>query len=203
MSEVILKSPLSEIGRIIRLFREKTDRNLSDVSAAAGISTSMLSQIERGLVSPSIDTLFAVCNAMGLEVSDLFSRVSPRTPVRVAPAGRRLRTENQGILYEQIVASSDRAYPAEMFLLELQPGKEAGVSGRGHEGVEMGYVLAGHATLTVDGVDHAIAEGDGVSFSSHLPHRLVNSGDALFRAVWSVVPPHTDYLGVAQATDEQ
>jgi len=189
-----VKSPRAQIGRILRAFREKTGRHLSDVAAKAGISTSMLSQIERGVVAPSIDTLFLVCDALGLDAADLFSRVSQRGPVRVHQKGERLITEGEGACYEQLVASGDSSHPAEMFLLQLEASRQLGLSGRGHEGVEMGYVLAGSALLTVGEEKHRIRTGDSVSFPSHLPHKLVNDSGRAFRAIWTVLPPHKDYL---------
>ncbi len=198
MNTVELKSPRARIGRILKVFREKTGHNQSAVAAKAGISTSMLSQIERGVVAPSIDTLFFVCEALGLDTADLFSRVSQRSPVRIHERGQRLITEAEGARYEQLVASADSSHPAEMFLLELKPARRVGLSGSGHEGVEMGYVLAGNAILTVDGQEYRIGPGDGVSFASHLPHNLVNDSKRPFRAVWTVLPPHKDYLELGE-----
>ena len=166
----------------------------ADIAHAAGISVSMLSQIERGVVSPSIDTLFSVCEALELEISEVFRHVSSYKPVRVHKNGTRLCTESRGILYEQLVTSLDSSYPAEMFLLHVRPGRQVGLSGRGHEGIEMGYVLKGSAELVVEGAGYCLTKGDSVSYSAHLPHVLKNTGDTVFRAVWSVQPPHTDYL---------
>jgi transcriptional regulator with XRE-family HTH domain len=194
MSTVGLKSLVPEIGKILRLFREKLGKNQGEVAQKAGISTSMLSQIERGGVAPSIDTLIAVCAALDMDAADLFRRVSPGAPVRVHHRGKRLSTQSRGVRFEQLAASGDAGHPAEMLLLEIAPGKEAGMSGNGHEGVEMGYVLSGSAVLIVNGEDFAVDEGDSVSYDSHLPHKLVNKGRSVFRAVWNALPPHKDYL---------
>jgi transcriptional regulator with XRE-family HTH domain len=184
----------TEIGQILKVARERTGRNQSAVAAAADISPSMLSQIERGLVSPSIDTLFAVCASLDLDIAELFRRLSPAKPVRVVSAANRLCSEEDGIRYEQLVWSVSPGHAAEMFLLEIEKGRQAGISGHGHDGVELGSVLCGTATLTVDGTSYALREGDSVSFSSLLPHRLENSGRSVFRAIWTVLPPHRDYL---------
>jgi|WetSurMetagenome_2_1015567.scaffolds.fasta_scaffold00168_4 transcriptional regulator with XRE-family HTH domain len=194
MNTVSLKSSVPEIGRILRLFREKLKKNQGHVAKTAGISTSMLSQIERGAVAPSIDTLMAVCAALEMDAADLFRRISPGTPVRVNHAGKRLFTQTRGVRFEQLASITDAGHPAEMLLLELAPGKEAGMSGNGHEGVEMGYVLSGNAVLVVNGEEFTVAEGDSVSYDSHLPHKLVNKGKTAFRAVWNALPPHKDYL---------
>ena len=87
MNEVLLKSVVPSIGNILKVFREKTRKKQGEVATKAGISISMLSQIERGVVSPSIDTLFCVCKAVGMDIADLFRRISPDAPVRLH-AGR-------------------------------------------------------------------------------------------------------------------
>lgn len=195
MHSSTLNDRRAEIGRILKLVREHTGRHQAQVAESAGISPSMLSQIERGGVAPSIDTLFQLCAALDIEVAELFRRVSPGKPVRVVGKSSRLRSSSEaGIVFEQLVASAASAYPAEMYQLEIAAGKQAGISGRGHEGVELGTVLCGQARLTVDGAEHLLGEGDSVSFSSLLPHRLENAGPRVFRAVWVVMPPHRDLL---------
>ena len=194
MNEVLLKSVVPSIGKILKVFREKTRKKQGQVAKKAGISISMLSQIERGVVSPSIDTLFSVCQAVGMDIADLFRRISPDAPVRIMRAGQRLSTQHHGVLFEQLAVSAHASYPAEMFMLEVRPGKRIGLSGSGHEGMEMGYALEGSAVLTVDGNDYEICKGDSVSFNSNLPHSLVNGGRKTFRALWTALPPHKDYL---------
>jgi transcriptional regulator with XRE-family HTH domain len=184
------------LGRILKTYREKTGRNQGDVASKAGISVSMLSQIERGIVAPSIETLMMVCWVLDLDVSHLFRMVSTdENPVRIHHAGERLRNAVGGVQYEQLMTSMQGNYHAEMFLLEVAPGSSTTFSGGGHEGVEMGYVLDGEAVLTVDATDYPICKGDSIHFRSHLPHQLRNGSKKVFRAVWCISPPHVDYLG--------
>jgi quercetin dioxygenase-like cupin family protein len=194
MNEATLKSVLPELGKTVRLFREKSGRNLGVVATEAGISISMLSQIERGLVSPSIDTLCMVCRALDLDVAELFRRLTQNDLVRVHRHGERLRMKQKGVSYEQLMTSQTPRFPAEMFLIEVAEAQSTTMSGGGHEGVEIGYVLAGDARLEAGGNKYDLHEGDSVYFEARLPHRLTNTGSGVFRAVWSISPPHVDYL---------
>jgi transcriptional regulator with XRE-family HTH domain len=195
MNEVLLKSIVPVIGDILKRYREKTRKKQGEVASKAGISISMLSQIERGVVSASIDTLFSVCSAVGIDIADLFRRISPEAPARVQKSGERLSTEHHGVLFEQLATSSHAGFPAELLLLEVKSGERIGLSGKGHEGIEMGFVLEGSALLTVKDADYRLEKGDSVSFNAELPHGLVNIGKKTFRAVWTALPPHKDYLG--------
>jgi transcriptional regulator with XRE-family HTH domain len=194
MNEALLQSVLPELGRLLRAYREKSNRHLGEIAEKAGISTSMLSQIERGKVSPSIDTLMMVCRAQDIDIGELFRRLSPDSPVRLHKSGERLKIERNGIRYEQLMTTQVVAFPIELFLIEIEAGCATEMSGGGHEGVEMGYVLQGAAQLTVGGSEYRIDESDSIYFSANLAHRLANQGRRLFRAVWSISPPHVDYL---------
>lgn len=202
MDSVLLKGILPRIGEILRRYRERTGHNQSDVAESAGISVSMLSQIERGTVAPSIETLMAVCVVLDIDPSELFKQVASRKQVRIHRKGERLRNELAGVRYEQLMTSSHPTYRAEMFLIEVGPGKSTAFSGGGHEGAEMGYVLTGSALLKVDRDEHRINEGDSIYFNARLPHQLVNSDGKPFKAVWSISPPHVDFLGLQRETSD-
>jgi transcriptional regulator with XRE-family HTH domain len=196
MDTLIIKQINPRLGRILKTYREKTGRNQGDVALKAGISISMLSQIERGIVAPSIETLMMVCAVLDLDISQLFRMVAANeNPVRIHHSGERLRNEVGGVHYEQLMTSTQGAWQSELFLLEMAPGCGTTFSGGGHEGVEMGYVLSGEAVLTVDATEYPVGKGDSIHFSSHLPHKLRNSGKSVFKAIWSISPPHVDYLG--------
>jgi transcriptional regulator with XRE-family HTH domain len=198
MSTLLIKEIIPQIGKILRVYREKRGQNLSDVAEKAGISVSMLSQIERGKVSPSIETLLRVCDSLSFDVIDIFRRLSQKKNVIILHQGGRLKAGGHGIVYEQLIASPESNFPAEMFLLEVAPGEKAGLSGGIHEGIEMGYVLKGTAMLTVGVDEYALAAGDSISFYSHVPHTLTNKGSEPFSAVWNAIPPHKDYLELDQ-----
>lgn len=189
-----MQSSRGKIGRILRLLRERTAQNQGCIARKAGISTSMLSQIERGATSPSIDTLIDICQALGIEPGDLFNRLSPAKNVRIYHQGERLEIQRNGIHFEQLAPSNNPAYPAELILLEVAPGAQAGVRREGHEGIEMGYVLSGRALLQAGRDRYELRAGDSLAFASSIPHTLLNQGEVPFRALWSVSPPHRNYL---------
>jgi transcriptional regulator with XRE-family HTH domain len=194
MNTVILNNMVSQIGQMLRVYREKKRQNLREIADLARISVSMLSQIERGKVTPSIDTLFAVCEALEFDIVDLFRHISRRQSVAIRHQGGRLVTGGPDVVYEQLITSPERSVPAELLRFEVAPGKTAGLSGKGHEGIEMGYVLAGEAKLTVGSENYELSAGDSIAFYSHLPHTLTNNGTKSFIAIWGAIPPHRDYL---------
>jgi transcriptional regulator with XRE-family HTH domain/quercetin dioxygenase-like cupin family protein len=63
----------SELGRRIAALRRARGMNMVGLSRAAGVSPSMISQIERGRALPSVSTLYAIAEALAVTVHDLFA----------------------------------------------------------------------------------------------------------------------------------
>src|SRR5512138_3646105 len=98
MDTLLIKQINPRLGKILKTYREKTGRNQGDVASKASISVSMLSQIERGMVAPSIETLMMVCGVLDLDVSQLFRMIASNEPlVRIHHSGERLRNEVGGV----------------------------------------------------------------------------------------------------------
>lgn len=62
-------------GRVIRELREERGVTQEVLSGLAALSRSHLADIERGSVSPSVDTLWRIAEALGLKLSELIRRV--------------------------------------------------------------------------------------------------------------------------------
>ena len=63
---------LDGLGVQLRLARERTAITVRELARRTGVSPSLVSQVERGLATPSVGTLFAIANELGLEIGDLF-----------------------------------------------------------------------------------------------------------------------------------
>lgn len=72
MTEDALREAL---GAAIRDRRKSMSLTLSNVSEKTGVSLGYLSQIELGKNSASIETLYRICLALGIKMSDLFQSV--------------------------------------------------------------------------------------------------------------------------------
>jgi len=64
-----------QIGEALRAYRIARKKRLREVSSAAGISVSFLSDIERGRTLPSLETCQALCNFYGISLAWLFTDV--------------------------------------------------------------------------------------------------------------------------------
>src|SRR5918992_904002 len=71
------------IGTRIRTLRSERNLTLQSLAESTGLSSSMLSLVERGKTSPSIGTLVAISSALGVHMSDLFDNRADKQQERV------------------------------------------------------------------------------------------------------------------------
>jgi len=178
-------------GKKLRTIRERRGITMKALAAAAGVSESLISQIERNLVSPSLDTLVSIVDVLEIDLEYLFHELKQKRKVSLVRPGGRNRHTIDGVTYEQISKTSDGPpeHQIEAVLITLPPGMEKGSREYGHRGRELGFILAGTGSLEYGTEVYDIAEGDGISFASDIPHTLKNLGERPLEAVWIIAPP--------------
>jgi transcriptional regulator with XRE-family HTH domain len=72
------------LGDALRRRRQAQGRTLREVAAAAGVSLTYLSEVERGRKEASSEVLEAVCSALGLVLAELLFEVAETLAVAEA-----------------------------------------------------------------------------------------------------------------------
>jgi transcriptional regulator with XRE-family HTH domain len=75
------------VGEALRRRRQAQGRTLREVAAAAGVSLTYLSEVERGRKEASSEVLEAVCAALHLGLAELFLEVAETLALAEAVAG--------------------------------------------------------------------------------------------------------------------
>jgi transcriptional regulator with XRE-family HTH domain len=179
------------LGPRVRALRDAMGLSLRDLATRSKVSAPMLSQVERGETSPTIQVAARIAQGLDLRLSQLLRldeggsvevvRVSER---RVGPAGKR------GHSYE-ILTPPLPGQRAELSRHRLEAGAQTGGPGDPpmHEpgSRETALVESGRVILHCDGAEHELEAGDCVTFDADLPHHFQNPGSepALLLAVVS------------------
>lgn len=71
------------IGERLRAARLATEISLRELARRAGVSASLVSQIETGRLRPSVSTLYTLTGALGIPVADLLETGRPSDPAGV------------------------------------------------------------------------------------------------------------------------
>jgi transcriptional regulator with XRE-family HTH domain len=169
------------LGARIRALREAMDLSLRDLAQRSQVSAPMLSQVERGETSPSLQIATRIAHGLELRLSQLL-RLDEYGAVSVVRAHER-RTGPAGARghnYE-ILTPPLPGQRAELSRHTLAVGAVTGGPGDPpmHEpgSRETALVEAGTVVLVCDEARHELAAGDCVTFDADLPHHFENPGD--------------------------
>lgn len=178
-------------GEELRAARDSRGLTLREVAGRAGVSESLVSQIERNRVSPALDTLLRLAEVVQLDLAGLFSGLQRRRRLQLVRAEERTEVRVGDALYSLLSGTAGNGHGPALgaYRLELPPGGTQGDNSRGHLGRELGIIISGSGELEYQGERFTLGPGDSVSFAADVPHRLVNTGTEPLAAYWVTTPP--------------
>ena len=181
----------NRVGLEVRQLRKSSSTTISALSKMTGLSQGYLSQIERGISTPSIKALHSISRALGVTISWFFSPEMPGEQdlrdVVVRADCRRSLQFSSGITDELLSPNLNRNL--EMLRCTFSPGAVSGTESYSHNGEEAGYVVSGTLSLWIDDREVVLHEGDSFAFSSETPHRYANETDKETVVIWAITPP--------------
>ena len=170
----------ASIGRVARRIRDELGLTLANVAQQARISPGMLSRLETGRVSPSLDTIVALAEVLGIRPALLLQDIgSPEEAAQHTPAGQGLevvrRGTRRGHAYQLLAAPRGPRKEFEPFFVTLTDKSEV-FPGFQHSGTEFIYILSGEMRYRHGKESYLLREGDSLTFRgdiAHGPERLV------------------------------
>src|SRR5450755_3356112 len=161
-------SPAIDLGRTARRLRESQNLTLADVAGRAHISSAMLSRLETGRVSPSLETIVALSQALGVTASVLMQRVgSDDDGARLIRAGEGLETVRSGTrrghTSHLLAAQRGPRKIFEPFLVTFTDKSEV-FPGFQHPGIEFIHILAGIIHYRHGRHTYVLRTGDTLTF---------------------------------------
>jgi transcriptional regulator with XRE-family HTH domain len=191
-----------DLGSELRRVRESKKLSLRNVATAVGVSASLLSQVETGKTQPSVSTLYALVNHLGISLDGLMGTGEP-TVVDAAPnaptnpgtsnsvvqrgADNPLIEMENGVTWERL--ADGNTHIADPLIVTYAPGGSSSVEGKmmRHSALEYGCILEGTLTLRIDFETYELNPGDSFCFDSSRPHLYHNASDRPARGIWFVI----------------
>lgn len=180
---------MPKIGSKLRELRRRRDLSVRELAARSGVSHSTISLLERDRMSPSVDTLGAVLDALGTTLPGFFSDLQSSLPYSPFYAADDL------VEIGKVETISYRAiglgHPNRQLLMlreRYAPGADTGED-YAHAAQEAGMVLAGQVEVTVGNQKRVLRPGDGYYFDSRLPHRFRNVDAGESEILSAITPP--------------
>ncbi len=189
------------IGARLAELRKEHRYSIRSLAARANVSASLISDVERGKVEPSISTLKRVASALGTTLTYFFSdptasssrvvRASERVALsraigREAKGEARSAMKTNGIHFE--LASPEQAENLEAIFGRYDVGASIGDEPVTHEGEEWGMVLRGRLKVWVGDEIYFLDPGDSIWFPSTVPHRMENVANEPTEYIWVDTP---------------
>lgn len=177
------------LGPRVKALREAGGLSLRELAERSGVSAPMLSQVERGETSPTLQVAARIAAGLELRLSQLL-RLDEGGEVTVVRRSERRHGGADGHAYE-ILTPPLPGQRAEVSRHRLAPGAVTGGPGDPpiHEAGarETTLVQAGRVAFHCAGTVRELAEGDAATFDADLSHHFENPGpeEAVLLAVVS------------------
>lgn len=184
MNEPVDKS----VGARIRGCRKAGTVSLKTVAEQTGLSVGYLSQIERGISSPSLRALALIADALGVDFANLF----PRGEKAESGDAVVFKSDDRvGMPLDLVGVRKELLTPGgnggglRLYLMTIDTGGHSGEDFYAHSGEEAGTVLEGDFELTLESEVFRLTAQDSFRFQSRRPHRWRNVGRTVCRVLWS------------------
>jgi len=180
------------LGQQIRALRKAQKLSLAQLAERSDLSIGNLSQIERGVRSPSVRSLQRLSECLKVPIADLFQT---RALPPASELGTILRRKARPILnLSKSGCHKELLTPMmpgtlQLLLVTLDPGGSSGAEHYSHKGEEAGVVIAGAMKLWIEDQAYTLKEGDSFRFKSTRRHRFESASKQVTRVLWATTPP--------------
>jgi transcriptional regulator with XRE-family HTH domain len=162
------------LGSAIRELRLKHHLTISDVAQRTDISRGMLSKLENGQTSASLETLSRIARALGVSMSSLFRQYDvPDGSAQLIKSGEGMevvrRGTKRGHTYHLLAYDQGPTKLFEPFLITMDDESEIFPTFE-HPGTEFIYVLEGQLEYRHGTQTYMLETGDSFTFRGDIPH---------------------------------
>ncbi|OIQ44668.1 MAG: MerR family transcriptional regulator [Roseobacter sp. MedPE-SW] len=163
------------IGRQVRELRKRQRLTGANLAELTGLSVGMLSKIENGVISPSLNTLQVLADALRVPLMQLFSGFEEARGAMHVKAGQGAEIERAGTRaghqYHLLghIGSNNSGVVIEPYLIELTTESDRFPTFQ-HEGLELLYMLEGAVDYRHGDQIYHLEPGDSLLFDADAPH---------------------------------
>jgi transcriptional regulator with XRE-family HTH domain len=177
----------SELGRRIRQARVEKALTLKEVEGRSGVSATHISQIERGITSPTVNALERIARALEKNTSFFLEDVELPEICHLQNDGREIVISERPKIVLKSLTHGIPGGVLHMYMMIANPSSKGGqeVKLHEHEGDECGYVIDGRLEIRVGEEVIELGPGDSVHFKATMPHGVRTIGDEVSHSVWA------------------
>lgn len=161
-----------------KTIREQKKLTLDAAAELTGVSRSMLSQIEKGDVNPTISVLWKIANGYKVSFTSLVERKTDDVAV-IRQADQTPLEEDDGryVNYPIFPFSDETLF--ETYRIEIKPSGALSAQAHLNGSEEYITVFAGDVEITVADKSYRLSKGDSIRFAANVPHAYRNVGEGI------------------------
>ena len=180
------------VGDTLAALRQQQGLSMDELSRRAGVSKSMLSQIERAQANPTVAVVWRLANALGVGMAELLGNtpVAERPAITLVAAHATPALRNpDGSCELRILGPLELAGQFEWYALTLQPG--GALESDAHEAGTREHLSAvsGQIEVSAGGAVQRLKAGETARYDVDQPHAIRNTGKSVASAWLVVVHP--------------
>jgi transcriptional regulator with XRE-family HTH domain len=176
-----------DIGVKIKQQRKKMGLSLRDLAERVDLTASFLSQIERDIASPSIESLRKISQALNVPVFYFLFEQDGPSPVVRKNQRRTMTLPDSSINYQLLTPNAERKL--ELIIGEIDPQEGEVPLIHYQQTEECIYVLQGQLEVTLGAEVYLLEAGDTIYFEGPMLQKLAARGMEMVRYLSAITPP--------------
>jgi transcriptional regulator with XRE-family HTH domain len=169
------------LGRNLRRLRTKRGLALEALSRASGVSRAMLSQVELGRSTPTINVLWKISRALGVPFSALITDPDDTQPTVMRASTAKILTSHDGAFQSRALFPFDGPHVVEFYELRLAAKSVERAEAHPAGTKENLTVAEGSLGMVIAGKRHHLTVGDAIFFEADVAHEYWNEGPESLR----------------------
>lgn len=170
------------VGKRVKEIRKKQGITLQKLSEKSGLSSGYLSNLERNVISPTIDQLQKVCFSLNVNITDVLTNQYEENNPVVRNNEREIFFSEQGKVKYEIL--NNRRSDIEGICITVEKGINYERASWGHDYDEIAIIIHGSLCIDMMGSEFIINEGDSIFIKKNTLHTFKNVGDEACISYW-------------------
>ncbi len=181
---------MDKMGLRIKSKRDSLGLQIKELSEKIGVSSSLISQIEKGKAFPSIVTLKKVAEALSTTVGELIGEnENVITHPLVTNKQLHLAKKNNKGTKSFLLSNHFIGKQIEPYKITFEPNSDSKkIMTSNFPGQEFCYVLQGEFEVKINGDNYILNKGDSFYFDSNRTHLFKNTSDKKAELLWVITP---------------
>lgn len=172
--DIVDQAAYQPLAARLRERRQELGLTLKEVADKAGLSVGFISQIERGITTPSLSSLVAVARVLGAHVGDFLSQPKVTAPTTRHDERPHYAIGGSSFTYERLSTTFPGNVLRSVIIHEPPGYRSEPIT---HEGEEIFFILDGSITVEVEGERFVLSTGDSIHFPSTRTHSTWNHSE--------------------------